>query len=985
MALSNPQVLAINELYKRLEADSTQFNDKQKLAIRELYKRTTVTSNKSIPEQEPKGKEIGLGERFGRKVLSGLKDSSVDILSKFVGMAIAKDPTDFVNMMDKNLKAKEEDKWMDVPKAHHWSEHVSDFVSDVIGSTPELVIAGGGAKVLTKNVGKAILTNKTAARKIASKLTERGARGALFSMIYDISEENKISPTRAAVFAGLDIGLGAVGDKVGKAVTKFRDKKAMLKGREELQKAAEQFENMEAWREVSKQLGRDEVKAFGKDMKSALPNTPEGQQARELIDWAIEVNTTTEGVEKTLANLVKAHPEMKEAGKVAIQAMKEAQKLTPEMSKIQKQIFGAANKKGLSALDVKRLGEDVGIDRLKFNTGGITQEQGIALLEKIKNVPDGLKGEYIRIAREFKNPGLGHYITPGDRYGQVMGVYDIIEPGIKAKREMERQINVIISKVVVPSREQWHKATKGVIKGNRKVRDKHLWELLNKHETAKEAGLTGEMAESFTTLRKLTNGMMERANEIRTDVGLEPITKLDGYITHLFDVAKMRELRKKYPLPTVLEMKLNKVSPTHIFNPTAIQRKGLEEGLLKDPWKALEFMTRVDAKTIYMSKPNILFRESMDKLINSGEIPAGTAEWTQAFWNNVILGYPSRMDKMTSESLRKLKPTQVLELIDKIPGMQDTFSRKFTSVIRRLAHSGAMWGRPMLAIRNHTQKFLHLGMYGHKSWAKGFTKTTPELERLIVGSDFFQASRRKFVEAQAEGAVSKLEKAGYSLFGRSHVSNVRHAMKTAYHSGKELVTNPKYKKLGWTMDDVVKEMEYGANTSQYLYDMIGMPGIFRSELGKTFFTLQSWWMNYTAKYWRELLHRAFKGETGWGKPVPLKWRMGALRHVVTWATYFGGLGTAIGLGYDKMALLGAIPNRLSPTGQILKSLLGWATADSRYETQKARYDLENALEILIPGRGLARDITRAVEKGDPTEALFHKKRDKQEQDGGLLR
>ena len=44
----------------------------------------------------------------------------------------------------------------------------------------------------------------------------------------------------------------------------------------------------------------------------------------------------------------------------------------------------------------------------------------------------------------------------------------------------------------------------------------------------------------------------------------------------------------------------------------------------------------------------------------------------------------------------------------------------------------------------------------------------------------------------------------------------------------EMVENPKYKEYGWTKKDVAKEMEYGAMTTQYWYNAMGMPEVFRS-------------------------------------------------------------------------------------------------------------------------------------------------------------
>ena len=143
---------------------------------------------------------------------------------------------------------------------------------------------------------------------------------------------------------------------------------------------------------------------------------------------------------------------------------------------------------------------------------------------------------------------------------------------------------------------------------------------------------------------------------------------------------------------------------------------------------------------------------------------------------------------------------------------------------------------------------------------------------------------------------------------------------------------------------------------------MGMPSIYRSGITRFVGTLQTWWMNYTTNYWREMLSRAWYGKTGWGKPIPLKWRIGALRHIVTSIIFIEGLREAFDLDYSRIALLGVLPTYLSPPGQIAMGLLNFIVAQNDWQRKKGLRQIKYSWKAFIPGSGAWRDFIRAWDK-----------------------
>jgi len=587
--------------------------------------------------------------------------------------------------------------------------------------------------------------------------------------------------------------------------------------------------------------------------------------------------------------------------------------------------------------------------------------------------------------REFKEPSLIKIITPSNRYAYTLGVSELIEPSIKARTAMlnerkdqfdmlDKTRNLInkVGKTSIAER-KWsrlrNKPTKSEVR---------MWESLDKFKTANGAGLTGKEANIFTELRNLTDVMLERTNEVRAKVDLEPINSMRAYVTHISDAFTKKGLAEKYPFPEEVRYWLDFINPKHIYNPTAFKRMVEQRpGLLKDPIKALKAMVSMDLKQIYLEQPNMLFREQMKAF--KGIMPASTRQWVQAYMNEVVKGMPTKLDNLTNASLDKLGITRMIDFALKPFGRTLSYNpiKDITGQISRVVHDATIWGKIRLVVRNHTQKFLTLGLYDTKAFAKAMLPASKELKVTVKQNDFWKISRQQFMERLPEGMFGKLEKLGFKPYGHSHISNVTFSMKTAYYASKELVDNPKYKSLGWTEKDVQKEMEFGAMTTQYWYNLMGMPEIYRSGLSRVFAVLQSWWQNYATNYWREMISRAWYGKTGWGKPIPVKWRLGALRHIITSIAFIEGTKRAFGLDYRRIALLGTLPAYLSPPGQIVLGLYNYVSATDEYGRKKAINQLKWSWSAFVPGSGAWRDFIKTWrEEMTAKELFFYKEREK---------
>lgn len=654
-------------------------------------------------------------------------------------------------------------------------------------------------------------------------------------------------------------------------------------------------------------------------------------------------------------------------------------KTNPSYKRLAESITGVKSMKNMSEVEAAEFIQALRVVPSPKYMGGKMKPVIVPLTKEI--TPEGF------FEKEFKEPSLAKFLTPSNRYAYSLGVYDFIEPSIKAKTAMIVERQEIFNELD-RTRKTINKIGNVSIIERKTSRlrnvptsaEQRMWENLNKYKTAQEAGLEGKEATVFTELRTLTDTMLQRTNEVRTFVGLGPIKGMDAYVTHISDMFTKRELAEKYPFPEEVKYWLDWINPQHIYNPTALQRLFEKRpGLLKDPIRALKAMTSMDLKQIYLEQPAILFKEQMEAF--KGIMPASTRQWLQAYMNEVVKGMPTKLDNLTNATLDNLGITKMIDFVLKPFGRTLSYnpSKDIANIVGRLVHDATIWGRIKLVIRNHTQKFLSLGLYDTKAFTKAMLPASEKLKGVIKQNDFWKISRRQFMEQLPEGVFGKLERLGFKPYGHSHISNVTFSMKAAYYAAMELVENPKYKELGWTKEEVLKEMEHGATTTQYWYNVMGMSEIYRSGLTRTLGTLQSWWQNYVFNYWREILSRAIYGKTGWGKPIPVKWRIGAVRHIVTSILLTEILRRAFDLDYRRIALLGTLPAYMSPPGHFIISLYNYIVAQTDRQRNKAVNAMKSAWKAFVPGSGAWRDYSRAW-KGEITakELFFYTKKEKEE-------
>ena len=300
---------------------------------------------------------------------------------------------------------------------------------------------------------------------------------------------------------------------------------------------------------------------------------------------------------------------------------------------------------------------------------------------------------------QFGEPTIAQYATPQDRYIYTLGLQDVLMPSVKAKTTMllERQKlfgwmdqveQNYLTKVGTRESEKLTAKLK-----NTPTRDHvNLWNWLNTPKM-KMKDVPLDHRETYKSLRNLTDEMIERVNVIREHAGQEPIKYLDGYVRYIYDLATQKNIKENHPLPPDVEYWTKKSTSEHVFNPTALKRKGKIEGLVKEPFKALKAMVAADLKQIYLEQPNLLFKEQMKELTKSGKLPVSTRVWAEGFMNAAISGFPSDLDKMTDRSLEMMKIPQIMNAV--LKPVNRTWGpssiRNISDGFGRLVHNAVIW------------------------------------------------------------------------------------------------------------------------------------------------------------------------------------------------------------------------------------------------------------------------------------------------------
>jgi len=606
--------------------------------------------------------------------------------------------------------------------------------------------------------------------------------------------------------------------------------------------------------------------------------------------------------------------------------------------------------------------------------------------------------------QQFRKPTPAKLVTSQTRYAELLGVKKLVAPMEIGKQVLDLEY--------AKGAHQIDTAVGELKKA--KITPKEMAVMLNTLEETPDISEQGKKV--FNYFRDLTRDVRSRENEIRATLKLPPIEYRQAYFRHIADKMSQEIIEGKYPLPEGIKYWSEQTVGKKVYNPMEMQRK-LNDDLLEkfssDLPYVMKSMLWTGLKEVHLSIPkNILSKElgilSKDKVVYKNlspqeqklydaqmVMPASTKKWLLDYVNIVLSGRQTALDESINLWITDTPIKGVLNSILKPFGehIGQKPATDMLSKISKLPIYGAMGGvNPRQLIRNKFQTLQNIALYGVKNTIKGYTPTSsyPILNKLKTDS-LFKRSYSGFEDLPV-GMMGKIEKAGLAPYQWSAVSNVSQAMNSSYHWTADNIQNPKKKHLGWADPKrtytepkdffypseeakLLKEMEYGAHTTQYQYIGLGMPEVFRYKAIAPLTRLQSWWMNHWFVFHREAATRAFTGHTGYDPKlkVTLGNRINYLKYLI-----IGGL-ILTNLGYYRSYLLGTAPTGLPPTGQLMMGLyeLFTNTGDSSWEKRKraqAKYKIKEAAKIHIPGYLSIKDFRAFITGGkDWTEYLFYKK------------
>jgi len=609
--------------------------------------------------------------------------------------------------------------------------------------------------------------------------------------------------------------------------------------------------------------------------------------------------------------------------------------------------------------------------------------------------------------KQFKKPTPAKLITSQSRYAELLGVKPFVEPMEIAKLGYDREVETAAREIDRMVRQ---------LKKLKTVTTEEMAVALNKYENApKEFG--EKEAAIFNYFRDLTKHILDRTNEVRARMDVDPIVGVDAYFRHILTQDAKEMLEGLRPIPEKIQNWIDKNISTKIFNPMEKERQ-IEDKLLEffsnDLAYVMKSMIRVGLREVYMREPKA-FYEQMLKSVQKDpsiyedltaaeklefdkieEMPEATKKWMEEYVRVVLNKQQTALDKSVN---LWVTDSPVGTVIDKILGPfgKQLSKQPLTNFLSSVSHL-PLYGllgpfNPKQLIRNKFQLVQDLALYGIRATLQGFLpdKAFPALVKLKTDSLFLDTYSG--IEGMPASVMGKLAKANFAAFQWTAVGNVSKAMSTAYHWTARLVQDPKNAKLGWAdlkrtykepkdffypseLDILAKEMEYGAHTTQYSYLALGMPEAFRYKVGAPMTRLNSWWMNHWAVFHREAATRAFSGHTGYNSNlrVSMGQRMNYLKYLV-----IGGLVLNT-LGYERSFLFGTAPTGVPPVAQFAFSAYKYFTTDGstdwgKNQKKQAAKDMKSSAMTFIPGYLTIKDISALI-SGEKTwqEFLFYNKK-----------
>jgi hypothetical protein len=611
------------------------------------------------------------------------------------------------------------------------------------------------------------------------------------------------------------------------------------------------------------------------------------------------------------------------------------------------------------------------------------------------------------LKRDFKTPTPAKFITSQYRYAELLGVKDLVSPLEQTKIRYDEEAAIKSHAI--------EKATK--LMKRSKINPERMAQLVNIHEETPPE-LAGKEKEIFDFSRDLTREIWTRMNEGRHSAGLDPIPYRKAFFRHIADRMSEEVIEGKYPIPENIKYWADQTVSKRVFNPMEMRRKlrdDLLEHFSKDYEYAMKAMVWTGLKDAYFSAPKAVLNKQLGILSKDKKVydnltpeerviydkqmtmPASTRRWLMDYVNQQLLGRQTRLDESVDSMITKSAAKDILNSI-LIPFGKHIGQKPFTtmvSAISRLPIYGALGGlNPKQLLRNKMQTIQNMALYGIRNTLRGFlpTKDFPTLEKLKTDS-LFKKSYSGFEELPVSN-MKKLERIGLAPYQWTAVSNVSQAMNAAYHWTADLVQDPKKKGLGWadpqrtyTEDKnffypseeakLLKEMEYGAHTTQYMYIGMGMPEVFRHKALAPLTRLQSWWMNHYTVFHREAATRAFSGHTGYDPNLRI--HAGARANYLKYLILGGFILTS--RGYYRSYLFGTAPTGLPPTAQLAMGLYNYALYSGKKEgwakrrKAQAERQIKESAKIHLPGYLTIKDTAAFLSGKKPLdEYMFYNKR-----------
>ena len=296
---------------------------------------------------------------------------------------------------------------------------------------------------------------------------------------------------------------------------------------------------------------------------------------------------------------------------------------------------------------------------------------------------------------------------------------------------------------------------------------------------------------------------------------------------------------------------------------------------------------------------------------------------------------------------------------------------------------------------------------------------------------FYRMAVGKAVEnLTAKGALTQT---GFMNFMLANKDAIDITMRMKYFQGHEYIWNTKFKDVGAaSVEGAAKRTELraagdanwmnymtkserhfleryvneGANSANFLYNVLGAPYIQRSAVARPFVTLTSFPMNFVYKYIGELVSVAKTGTPRWAVAeglnikLPLTERLGIVKHLVGVAVIAGAVEAATGFDYSQLGFMsitkhnkddwhilprfgeeqwglsfgGVLNIRPNPTTSLFIAVKDALTSEDDYVRSIAVNNLRTGQFLPVPYSGVVRKaISTAKGKREPYQMFVYKK------------